>query len=84
MKPYIVTYAQVLEMKSAVAEHFSDKVHFHDACGGQYFNFDAVNPQLKDFIINYYSSQGIEAVFSDDEINFTLMKFPLENKDEAK
>ena len=36
-------YSEVLRLKAACAERFPDHVHFHDGCGGQYFNLDEKN-----------------------------------------
>ena len=34
------SYSQVLEFKRILDEKFGVYLHFHDACGGQYFSFD--------------------------------------------
>ena len=34
MKIYSITYDKVLDLKRAANEKFTDKIHFHDACGG--------------------------------------------------
>lgn len=65
-------FAQVLELKKAVAEHFKDKVHFHDACGGQYFSLDQNNKDLENFIIAYFKYHNINVIFSANRLTFTL------------
>ena len=33
----IISFAEVLKLKEAVKQEFNEKVHFHDACGGQHW-----------------------------------------------
>ena len=47
---YRFDYSEVLKLKAACAERFPDHVHFHDGCGGQYFNLDEKNDGLRRFI----------------------------------
>ena len=74
MKIYSITYDKVLNLKRAAAEKFTDKIHFHDACGGQYFKLETPNEELQKFIVDYFEGQGIAAVFSEDNMNFHLAK----------
>ena len=74
MKIYSITYDKVLDLKRAANENFSDKIHFHDACGGQYFNLEMPNSELQNFIVNFFNEQGVTVVFADDNINFHLEK----------
>ena len=71
---YCFDYSEVLKLKAACAEHFPDHVHFHDGCGGQYFNLDEKNDALRAFICDYFSSLGMEAFFFDDEVTFTVSR----------
>lgn len=36
----IVDFSEVIKLKNAVNSEFGEKVHFHDACGGQYFTLE--------------------------------------------
>lgn len=65
-------YSEVLKLKAACSEHFSDHVHFHDGCGGQYFSLDEVNHGLREFICSYFDRQGFRANFSDSGLEFTV------------
>ena len=51
---HIFEYSEVLELKAACAGHYPDHVHFHDGCGGQYFNLDEKNEGLRQFICGYF------------------------------
>lgn len=65
-------YSEVLKLKAACAENFSDHVHFHDGCGGQFFSLDERNDSLREFICGYFDKLGIRADFTDSGLEFTL------------
>lgn len=66
-------FSQVLEMKKAVDEVFHLNVHFHDACGGQYFSLDEKpTKELEDFITDYFAKKNITVDFTTDRKRFTL------------
>lgn len=68
-----LTYDDVLKMKKAVDEVFHLNVHFHDACGGQYFSLDDVpSKDLKCFITDYFKKQNINVYFTSNDQIFTL------------
>ena len=69
-----LNYEAVIELKNEAQEHFTDKIYFHDACGGQYFSLETKNEMLATFIEKYFAKQNIKAVFSDDGLNFSLEK----------
>ena len=69
-----LNYDSVIELKNEAQEHFTDKIHFHDACGGQYFSLETKNEMLVKFIKEYFAKQSFNAVFSDDGLNFSLQK----------
>lgn len=46
----IVDFSEVIKLKNAVNSEFGEKVHFHDACGGQYFTLEKNNPEMVEFI----------------------------------
>ncbi len=68
----IFDYGEVLELKAACAERYPDHVHFHDGCGGQYFNLDEKNDGLRQFICDYFAKRGMAAHFAEDEVTFTV------------
>lgn len=68
-----LTYPEVVEMKKAVDAKFHLNVHFHDACGGQYFSLDdKPSEELKSFIKEYFLNKNITVNFSADLQTFTL------------
>lgn len=69
---YRFDYSEVLKLKAACAERFPDHVHFHDGCGGQYFNLDSKNDGLRRFICDYFAERGMTAYFFEDEMTFTV------------
>lgn len=69
-------YSDVLKMKKAVDEVFHLNVHFHDACGGQYFSLDEKpSDELRRFIVNYFEKLGIKVNYTNDFQIFTLEKY---------
>ena len=68
-------YSDVLKMKKAVDEVFHLNVHFHDACGGQYFSLDEKpDEDLKKFITDYFGRLSINVNYTEDFQRFTLEK----------
>lgn len=68
-----LTYPEVVKMKNAVNAEFHLNVHFHDACGGQYFSLDEKpSERLKSFIVEYFENQNIMVTFSPDFLTFVL------------
>lgn len=66
-------YSDVLKMKKAVDSVFHINVHFHDACGGQYFSLDEKpSDDLKSYIVNYFEKSNIKVNFNSDFQIFTL------------
>lgn len=68
----IVDFSEVVKIKDAVKEKFNEKVHFHDACGGQYFTLEKTNPEMVEFIKNFMHKQGYKADFDKNGLSFTL------------
>ena len=53
------SYSQVLEFKRILDEKFGVYLHFHDACGGQYFSFDeAEKDEVYQFLTSYFANIG--------------------------
>lgn len=68
-----INYSDVLLMKKAVDEVFHLNVHFHDACGGQYFSLDdEPSEELVKFIVDYFKKQNISVKFVCKNQTFTL------------
>lgn len=70
----IISFAEVLKLKEAVKQEFNEKVHFHDACGGQYFTLEKTNKNLQKFITEFMENIGYKTIFDDDGLSFTLDK----------
>ncbi|MDO4460543.1 MAG: hypothetical protein Q4C42_10805 [Clostridia bacterium] len=67
-----LTFPEVLELKKAVDTNCSAYVHFHDACGGQYFTLDETNEELRSFIKSYFAELSMTVDFSEDGMYFTV------------
>ena len=64
------SYSQVLEFKRILDEKFGAYLHFHDACGGQYFSFDEVYR----FLTSYFANIGGKINIADNKLTFTVDK----------
>ena len=73
----ILDYTEVLELKRAINEKYGIYVHFHDACGGQYFNIDETKDGVQQFIKEYFSVKNLMPVFSESGLSFTLERIEL-------
>lgn len=68
-----MSYSEVLLLKKAVDEVFHLNVHFHDACGGQYFSLDdEPSEELVAFIVDYFNRKNISVRFACKNQTFTL------------
>ena len=70
----ILSFDSVTELKKAAAENFSTRIHFHDGCGGQYFTIEEPDEELKAFIIQYFESRSLSAIFNRDGSKFCVEK----------
>ena len=68
----VIDFSEVIKLKEAVQKEFGEKVHFHDACGGQYFTLETENPQMNKFIADFLKKMGYEVLFDKDQKSFTL------------
>lgn len=68
----IVDFSEVIKLKNAVNSEFGEKVHFHDACGGQYFTLEKNNPEMVEFIKTYVQKLGYMADFDVNGLSFTM------------
>ena len=69
----IIDFSEIIKLKEAVKKEFDEKVHFHDACGGQYFTLKKNDENLRNFITQYLGKDGYEVKF-DTEISFVIEK----------
>ena len=68
----MVSFDQVLVFKKDIMDRFGLYLHFHDGCGGQYFNFDEPAWERAGAIIAYFAEKGFTAAFSEDLTIITL------------
>lgn len=66
------TYDEVLKLKKYMDEKLSVYVHFHDACGGQYFNLDEPNEDAKHELEKYFAKLNKSIKFAEDNMTFTI------------
>lgn len=71
----IITYDVAKRIKDIVSNNFDLYLHFHDSCGGQYFNFeekpsDEVYTAIKKFFSKI--DKKIVVIISDDKMSFYL------------
>ena len=67
-----VAYDFVLELKKAVKDFSGVYLHFHDGCGGQYFELEDTSEELRKFIADYLGEKNIGVDFREDNLIFTL------------
>ena len=76
------SYSQVLEFKRILDEKFGVYLHFHDACGGQYFSFDeAEKDEVYQFLTSYFANIGGKINIADNKLTFTVDKAKIFLKD---
>ena len=73
----ILDFTEVLELKKVVQEKYNIYVHFHDACGGQYFSMEETKDGVQQFIKDFFSVKKLLPVFTDDGLTFTLERIEL-------
>jgi hypothetical protein len=70
----VLSIATVLDLKKRVEEVSSNRLHFHDACGGQSFSFDSkCSAELTELIAEYFKEIGAEVCFSEDGMGFVVI-----------
>ena len=69
---YISKYAEALELKKYLADRGLEYVHFHDACGGQFFSFDNADEMSKNAVIDFWREKGLNVSFTDDDLTFVV------------
>ncbi|MBQ1193483.1 MAG: hypothetical protein IIX45_05120 [Lachnospiraceae bacterium] len=69
----IINFSEVIEFKKAFSKDFSNILHFHDNCAGQYFTTEEIlDNTMKDFITCYFTEKKCVVIFSDDDMGFRL------------
>lgn len=69
----ILSIDDVIKLKEKAEKISPNKIHFHDACGGQIFSFDEkCGAELKEFIINYFKDKNVNISFSEDDMYFSV------------
>lgn len=68
----IISFDEVLELKKACKEKFNEHVHFHDACGGQYFTLETDSEEIRSFITDFMLAKKYRVNFSKNKMSFTL------------
>lgn len=69
----IIKFDTVRILKAELMEKFNIYLHFHDACGGQYFSFDEVpsNDVLK-YTENFFKNINCKIIISDNKLTFYI------------
>ena len=68
----IINFDEVLELKKACKEKFNEHVHFHDACGGQYFTLETDSEEIRSFITDFMLAKKYRVNFGKNKMSFTL------------
>lgn len=61
-----------IELKKTIKSQFDIDLHFHDSCAGQYFELEATNDLITEFLSNYFLEKNIAVIFNNDKNMFTL------------
>lgn len=69
----IIKFDTVKILKSELMENFNTYLHFHDACGGQYFSFDEIpNDEVLQHAENFFRNMNYKIQISDDKPSFYI------------
>ena len=63
-----------IEFKKSIKEQFDIDVHWHDSCGGQYFELETTNNLITEFIEAYFREKNIGMIFNDKKTEFRLVE----------
>ena len=63
-----VKFDTVKILKAELMDNFNTYLHFHDACGGQYFSFDEVLKHAE----NFFRNMNYKIQISDDKLSFYI------------
>lgn len=68
----ILTLLEVAALKKEAAERFSQEIHFHDGCGGQYFTVEKPTEAFKEFIVTFFAERKCRVLFSENGEYFSV------------
>lgn len=68
----IFSFSEVQVLKQEMSEKFGVHLHFHDRCGGQFFNLDNPTDEMKEYIVNWFAKKGCKLIFSEDGETFSV------------
>lgn len=69
----IINFDTVNILKTELMYNFNIYLHFHDACGGQYFSFDEVpGDEVLKYAENFFRKMNFKIQISDDRMNFYI------------
>lgn len=68
-----LTLTEAAELKGLAEQQFAVSLHFHDACGGQYFSFDEVpSDEVLKHAENFFRNMNYKIQISDDKLSFYI------------
>lgn len=68
----MLNFYQIEELKNKMLEGDKSILHFHDACGGQYFTIENMTDKTYDIINKYLSKLNKTLIKGEDKNSFYL------------
>lgn len=68
----MLTFSEIVELKSIVRSESGTELHFHDVCPKPFFTLDKADPKIQSIIDTFLSSKKRFAVYSSDGLQFTI------------
>ncbi len=68
----LLSFDDIIELKSNLLKIYNEKLHTHDTCGGQYFSLDKTNDEIENYIKQYLKKKNITPIFSEDKLSFSV------------
>ncbi len=72
MAQYLPAYGEALELKAWLRERGLPYVHFHDACGYSWFEFDEAEEAAAQGARAFWRARGKDVSFRDDGRGFIV------------
>ena len=66
----IFSFPQVKVLKDEMQEKFGAHLHFHDRCGGQFFNLDNPTEEMKEYLNAWFAKKDCKLAWSEDNTMF--------------
>lgn len=66
----IFSFPQVKKLKDEMQEKFGTHLHFHDRCGGQFFNLDDPTEEMKAYLNEWFAKKNCRLKWSEDNTMF--------------